>query len=101
MALTYTWKILDLLRGEDTGGVQKVVWTCEVRDTNGDRVIKTGETDLVFDSTDPSFVAYTDLTETQVLDWVWEVTPKADLEREANLQFIESYGEKALIGLPW
>ena len=101
MALTYTWRVLDLIRGSDTGGVSKVIWSCVARNTLNDFVELIEETELVYDSTDPSFTSYDSLTESQVLNWIWAVQPKADVERKVNVLHMNKYGEALVVGLPW
>ena len=77
MALTYEWKLTGLKK-QDTADLNDLVigtrW--ELKGTNEDGVFGTfsGATPLdIPDADEPGYIAYADLTETQVLGWIQDI----------------------------
>ena len=96
------WSIENMERQQDTGLVTKVKWTVtfvkdmEFSNTNG--VVELGKTDL--------FVPFKELTQTQVLNWVFEKIDKAEIESKLEILVDEKISAKAspkieVSGLPW
>jgi hypothetical protein len=96
------WSIENMERQQDTGLVTKVKWTVtfvkdmEFSNTNG--VVELGKTDL--------FVPFEELTQTQVLNWVFEKIDKAEIESKLEILVDEKISAKAspkieVSGLPW
>jgi hypothetical protein len=75
MSLTYQWKLRSLKKA-DTSSFDNVVvetsWDCIGTDQNGVFGVYNGVTQFnPFDVDGDSFVAYEDLTEAIVLDWIY------------------------------
>jgi hypothetical protein len=80
MAITTTWSIQDMKRTSADGAVNLVYWSL-VAQSDGDTVYTATEggklrLDPVVDADD--FIAYADLTEATVLDWVYESLIEGD-----------------------
>ena len=77
MALTYEWKLTGLKKRDTTDLTDLVIGTrWELKGTNEDGVFGTfsGATPLdIPDADEPGYIAYEDLTETQVLGWIQDI----------------------------
>jgi hypothetical protein len=98
---TYTWTINSLVTLKQSNNEQNVVcramWS--VKGTDGTYVgIKQGISNIVFDPNE-SFVQYDQLTETEVLDWVWKVVDRAATEAEID-QKISNQANPPYVNLP-
>lgn len=84
--MTTTWKIYNLEHEISNGLVIKVTYGCVV-ESEGFLNRSVGEITLTGDPSSPDFVAYNDLTEEIVIDWV-----KAELEsnEEGSVASLES-----------
>jgi hypothetical protein len=79
MAITVTWSIQDMTRDVSTGGVKQVVWRCDaVSSEGGESATDGGKLPLTPDTSDSGFIAYDDLTEAVVLDWVYDSLKEGD-----------------------
>ena len=77
MALTYEWKLTGLKKQDTADLTDLVIGTrWELKGTNEDGVFGTfsGATPLdIPDADEPGYIAYEDLTETQVLGWIQDI----------------------------
>lgn len=92
MATTYTWTIdnMSVLQTPQPDFVVRVQWTCT--GVNGSNTADFSSTQSFDDVQEESFTPYADLTEAQVLQWVWDdmgETGKSNTEACVNGQ-IES-----------
>lgn len=80
MAQTTTWKIQEMIRNTSDGGVTTVYWECKVvDDTHTDcTATEGGKLRLNYDASSPDFTPYADLTESQVLGWVYDSLREGD-----------------------
>jgi hypothetical protein len=96
------WAIEDMERQQDSGLVTKVKWTVtlvkdmEFSNTNG--VVELEESN--------SFVPFGELTETQVLNWVFGKIDKTAVEAKLQILVDEKIAAKSvsqveISGLPW
>lgn len=94
------WQVYQLdiksKQGEHENVVVTVYWTCSSQDGS-----------FVYDSStalevSDSFTNYNDLTEEQVLSWVWQIIDKDAIERMLTEE-IERYKNPAIVKthLPW
>lgn len=69
--ITYTWKVSQLDRNTSDGGVITAHWECKGDDGEGTnaRVYSTASFDP--DPSTPGFKPYDQLTEADVLGWIW------------------------------
>ena len=74
MTAQVTWSINDMKRNTADGGVTIVYWSCTATDdTHSDcTAVEAGKLRLEPDASADGFTAYEDLTEEQVLGWVYE-----------------------------
>ena len=112
--MSITWKINNLTSKSADGGVINVEWQCEVIDDTHDdcfHVVKNS-----FDATpnpkNPNFIEYKDLTESKVLEWVYNHIPVGDetpLSAKTRVEVFASNIVKDMVedktkntkGLPW
>jgi hypothetical protein len=74
MTAQVTWSIDNMTRNTADGGVTTVYWSCTVTDdTHSDcSAVEAGKLQLEPDASADGFTTYEDLTEAQVLGWVYE-----------------------------
>lgn len=113
MAVTTTWSILDMTRKVADGNVFDVRWQCYARNDSGpEAAVEAGKLITDADPSDPDFISYDNLTEADVLGWVYESlvegdeTPQQAKARiEANrTEKVTAQIEKAnadASGMPW
>lgn len=101
------WKIANLKRKPEDGLVIEVTWVMNF-DLNGEKDRKVGMIKLEGDSNDPNFVAYENLTEEIVLDWVKSELGEEKIENIENefKTILENRIQKKenpefLTGKPW
>ena len=100
MATAYNWKIVTCEHDVATGGITAAHWECIA--TDGDyRARVYGSEGLSPDPSSPNFIPYANVTEGEVLNWVWGQLDKA--ETEANLaSAIEAQKNPTTAsGTPW
>ena len=83
MAITYTWTItnMSVLQTPQPDFVVSAAWLCSGVD--GTYLAAISGTQSFPDQQGENFVPYADLTETQVLDWVWE---KMGADGKSNME---------------
>jgi hypothetical protein len=102
MATTYTWTVTAMDEYPEQDGEQDVVfnvhWTCSGVD--GEYSASVYSTQSV--STDPAepFTPYADLTEAQVLNWIWAAGVDKDATEAAVGQQIENQINPPVVSLP-
>lgn len=122
MAVTTTWSIDDMKRKQSDGGVFLVYWSClagNVTGTNADgsnvydiTATEGGKLRCKYDASDADFTPYEDLTENQVLSWVWNSLRKGDettdeakarieADREAKVTAQIASKTSEASGMPW
>ena len=100
MAITYTWTIAQLERNTADGGVTVAHWRCEGVDgeTNASSY---GTTSWTPDASASDFIAFADLTQANVLAWVWNTVVKADVETALADKINAELNPTTTAGLPW
>ena len=100
MPNTHTWSIANLERNTSDDGVTIAHWRCS--STDGTNTASAyGTTSHTPDPTSDSFVAYADLTEADVLEWVHEQVVKADVEEANDAKIAELANPTSTTGMPW
>jgi hypothetical protein len=101
MTNTYTWAISSMpaypqYEGE-TDVVFQVNWICTASDgqDHPDTASLSGTTSVAYTAGDP-YTPYADLTQDQVLGWVWAVTPQEGVE-----QYLDNQLDAENLPLPW
>jgi hypothetical protein len=97
----YTWTISTCEHEVATGGITVAHWSCSASD--GDYTASAyGSSGFTPDATSPDFKPYDQVTEAEVLDWVWGSGVDKD-ETEASLatQIEEQKNPTSEAGVPW
>lgn len=114
MAITTTWSVQDMQRTDADGVVFLVYWSC-VAASDGDpsyTASEGGKLRCEGDPSEPGFIPYADLTENDVLDWVYdslvegEETPaeakaRVEANRTAKVQGQIDRAATTESGVPW
>ena len=107
MAATMKWKVENLVYYPTKDGQSKVVyevsWRCngtEEKDGETYSSSAAGNNIITYDA-DASFTAFDDLTEDQVLGWIWETdVVKADIEATVQASVDEHITPTSVVGVP-
>ena len=107
MAATMKWEATHLVYYPTKDGKSKVVyevsWRCngtEEKDGETYSSSAAGSNAVAYDA-DASFTAFDDLTEEQVLGWIWETdVVKADIEANVQASVDEHITPTSVVGLP-
>jgi hypothetical protein len=100
MTATITWAIAQLDRNATDGGVTVAHWTVSAVD--GDHSASSyGTAGFTPDATAPGFKPYDQLTEADVLGWVWGSVDKAETEASLQSQIEAQKAPATLTGTPW
>ena len=98
----YTWTVAQLERNLPDNGVVVAHW--RVSAVDGEYSASAyGTAGFTPDPTDPAFIPYADLTEADVLGWVWasEEVDKDQLESNLASQIANQKNPPVVDGLPW
>jgi len=114
MAITCTWSVNRMTHKDSDGGVIQVVWTCEARSDGEDvyTATESGKLQCEYDASSPTFIPYADLTEDDVLGWVYnsliqfdetadEAKARVEAARIAKVQAAMDRANSQSQGLPW
>ena len=97
---TFNWTISTLERELSDGGVIVAHWRCTASD--GDFSASSyGTAGFTPDASSPDFVAYDDLTEADVLAWVWESVDKDATEAALAAKIEADKNPTTAAGVPW
>jgi len=124
MAINTTWSVNDMTHKASDGGVFLVYWSCvarnEVTPASGDNpavygpesATEGGKLRLDPDPSSPDYIPYADLTENDVLDWVYnsliegdetaaEAKARIEADRDAKVQKQIDAAATTESGVPW
>jgi len=122
MAITFTWSVKELKRLASNDSITKARWLCSASETvgSGDNEVTHiarlgGQTDRIPDPSASDFIAYADVTEANVLNWVYNslimqkengsdetaAEAKARTETELQAMFDEKKTPTTKTGVPW
>ena len=97
---TYNWTIANLEHNVADGGVIVAHWRVSAED--GEYTASAyGTAGFTPDPTAAGFVPYADLTEADVLAWVWGSVDKDEMEANLAAQIEDQKAPKTQAGLPW
>jgi len=95
-----TWTIANLERNIADGGVTVAHWAAT--EVDGDYSASSyGTCGFTYDATDPSFVPYDNLTESEVLGWVWAEVDQAAIEAALTADIESQKNPTSADGMPW
>ena len=98
--IDYTWTIAQLERQTDTGGVVVAHW--RVSAVEGDFTASAyGTAGFTPDPESPDFKPFDQLTEADVLAWVWTSVDKAETEANLATQIEAQKAPATVAGTPW
>jgi len=114
MAITTTWSVSDMTHKDSDGGVSIIYWSL-IAQSDGTPSYSAQEGGKLRCTADPSasdYVAYADLTEANVLGWVYsslivddetaaEAKARIEAERTAKVQGQIDRAAANSIGVPW
>ena len=94
--MTHIWKIDNVERLTESGLITRIDYRCST-EHSGHTESHHGELELEGDITSTDFIAYGDLTELQILDWVYS---KLDLdENKINKTQVETKHSESIVDL--
>ena len=100
MAITYDWTIAQCEHEVATGGITVGHWRCSAVD--GDYSASAyGTAGFTPDATSPDFKPYDEVTEAEVLGWVWASVDKDETEANLAAQIDAQKNPTSEAGLPW
>jgi len=100
MAATFNWSIPTTEYNKADGGIFTVHWRASGSD--GDyNASSYGTCGFTPDPSSPDFVPYDDLTEAQVLGWVWESVDKDATEAALQAKIDADMNPTTGTGVPW
>jgi len=114
MAITCNWSVSNMTHKDADGGVILVYWSCMAA-SDGDPIYtatEAGKLHCTPDPTSPTYIPYADLTEADVLAWVYaslvqgEETPdeakaRVEADRTAKVQGQIDRANTQSDGMPW
>jgi len=114
MAITTTWSVNDMTHKDSDGGVILVYWSCVAASDGTPSYTATegGKLRLMPDPSSPDYIAYADLTEADVLGWVYnsliegdetadEAKARVEADRTAKVQGQIDRAASQSDGVPW
>ncbi len=99
-----TWTIATLESNTADGGVIVAHWKCNAEETVGDVTYTAssyGTCGFTPDASADGFVAYADLTEADVLNWVWNEVDKDSTEASLTAKIEADKNPVSTTGVPW
>lgn len=104
--ITYTWTIAQLESQTKTGGVITAHWRAiaEWNDPGVEVAYSAssyGTVGFTPDAESDTFKPYAELTESDVLDWVWNSVDKDIVEASLSDQITVQLNPPTMTGLPW
>ena len=95
-----TWTIANLERNLADGGVTVAHW--RVTEVDGDYSASSyGTVGFTPDASDPSFVPYDNLTESDVMGWVWAEVDQSATEAALTENIESQKNPTSADGMPW
>ncbi len=114
MAINTTWSVNNMTRIDADGGVIQAVWSLVAASDagGGETATEGGKARFTYDASASDYIAYNDLTEADVLGWIWEANKEGDetadeykarieTERTAKVQAQIDRKAAQSTGVPW
>jgi len=99
MAVTYTWTINYLEKNSD-GGITLAHYTCYGEEEGNSNVMQ-GNVSFTPDSSAADFIAFNDVTESNVLSWVYGSISQTEIEADVAKLIAGSTSPETDVALPW
>ena len=80
MAINTTWTVSNMTHVDADGGVILAYWSLVAASDGegGESATEGGKARFTYDASSSDFIAYDDLTEADVLGWIWEANKEGD-----------------------
>ena len=114
MAITTTWSVTDMTNVDADGGVIKAYWSCVATSdtTPSYTAVEGGKLICTYDSSAAGYIAYADLTEADVLGWIYdsikedeetaaEAKARIEANRTSRVQGQIDRAATQAAGVPW
>ena len=114
MAITNTWKVTDMTHVDADGGVIKAYWSCTANSGTDPAytAVEGGKLLCTYDASSGSYIPYADLTEADVLGWIWtsliedeetaaEAKARVEANRTSRVQGQIDRAATQAAGVPW
>ena len=114
MAISTTWKVSDMTHVDADGGVIKAYWSCVATSdtTPSYTAVEGGKLICTYDASAAGYIAYADLTEADVLGWIWtsliedeetaaEAKARVEANRTSRVQGQIDRATTTSAGIPW
>ena len=113
MAITNTWSVSNMVHQDSDGGVITVYWSMVAQNDSGpESATEGGKLRLTPDPSSPDYIAYADLTEADVLGWVYnsliegdetadEAKARVEADRDDKVQGQIDRAASQSDGVPW
>jgi len=99
--MEYTWKIVQAeYTNDDAKGIKALHYTVDLVDGE-DTVGAYGSTSHSPDPASETYITYEELTESTLLDWVWEQVDKDAVEAQLAQALTIKQNPPVVAGLPW
>jgi hypothetical protein len=111
MAINNTWSVSDMQRTESDGGISLIYWSMISSDGTYS-ASEGGKLRCEYDASSSTYIPYADLTEADVLGWVYksliegeetaeEAKARIEADRTAKVQKQIDAAETTASGAPW
>ena len=114
MSITNTWSVSNMEHMDSDGGVFLVYWSMVAQsdDNPSCRATQSGKLRCEYDASSASYIAYTDLSEADVLGWVYdsliegdetasEAKARIEADRTSRVQKQINAASTTASGVPW
>ena len=113
MAITNTWSVSNMVHQDSDGGVITVYWSMVAQNDSGpESATEGGKLRLTPDPSSSDYIPYADLTEADVLGWVYnsliegdetadEAKARVEADRDAKVQGQIDRAASQSEGMPW
>lgn len=96
----YKWHIENVIRIVADGGVYEAHWVCAIFETPYQESMS-GVVQFSPNAGTDGFTPYSDLTEAQVLGWIYREIDKDEIETNLAAALAERITPTTSVGLPW
>lgn len=105
MAATFTWAVDRCVRETATGAIIEAFWRCTASETVDSLDFGSscrGGQRLLADSASPDFIDYANVTEADVLGWLWaDTVDQAEVEASLQADIDDQKAPQTAEGVPW
>ena len=114
MTISTTWSVNDMTHNDSDGGVILVYWSCVAASdgTPSYSATEGGKLRCTYDASSPDYIPYADLTENDVLGWVYnsliegdetadQAKARVEADRTAKVQGQIDRAASQSDGMPW